>query len=68
MKICVNKEAVFEYVKPAPLNHKLLLLTHGGVCVVGVWRGEQVGSNGTYRGWAGLPGRDKELEEKMGYR
>lgn len=66
MQIFVNKDTVFEYVKPAPLNHKLLLLTKDNVMVVGAWKGGPPGENKTYKAWCGLPDRDKDLERKMG--
>lgn len=67
MRICVNKDSVWEYVKPAPLNQKILLLTKDNQCLVGVWRGAPVGENRTYKAWLGLPDRDQALEKVMGY-
>jgi hypothetical protein len=52
----------FEYVKPAPLNTVLNLLTVQGKVEVGPWKGPVIGSNGTYLAWAPVPGRDRELE------
>lgn len=40
-----------------PGGAKVLLLTIGGVCVIGPWA-----SDGRYLGWAPLPKRDKEKE------
>lgn len=68
MQICVAKDLVFEYIKMPPLNHKLLLLTKGNVMVVGAWHGGPPGDNKQYKGWAGLPDRDKALERELGFR
>lgn len=68
MKVCVNKDWPFEYIKKPPLNQKLLLLTKDNVLVVGVWKGEPLGQNKTYKAWAGCPDRNKELESQLGYR
>lgn len=63
MRICVDKESVFEYVKPAPLNETMLLLTPANKCVIGVWKGPQVGAaDAKFKAWKGLPDRNKELE------
>lgn len=67
MRVHVNPDHHFEYVEKPPLNKKLLLLTKDNVLVVGPWKGEPIGSNRTYKAWAGLPDRDKELERKLGY-
>lgn len=68
MRIHVNPDSVWEYNKQPPLNTKILMLTKDNQCVVGVWKGEPIGSNKTYKGWSGLPDRDKDLEQKLGYR
>ena len=68
MKIAVNPEVKWEYVKPAPLNTKMLLLTKDNQCVVGPWKGEPLPGNKTYKGWCGLPDRDQQLETALGYR
>ncbi len=68
MQILTTEALIFEYIKQPPLNHKLLLLTKDNVLVLGPWKGEPIGDNRTYKGWAPLPKRDKELESKMGYR
>lgn len=49
----------------APLGQKVLLLTRGGVCVVGQWRG-QVGE--AFWAWAPLPKRDVQREAALGLR
>lgn len=45
--------------KPAG-GAKVLLLTIGGICVVGQWS-----DSGSYLGWAPLPKRDREKEERI---
>lgn len=67
MQIHVNKDCVFDYVNPPPLNHKLLLLTKDNVMVVGAWKGGPPGDNKTYKAWCGLPDRDKVAERALGY-
>lgn len=67
MKVCVNKDCVFEYVKQPPLNQMLILLTKDNKPVFGAWKGLPLGENKTYKGWIGMPDRDKELERLMGY-
>ena len=45
---------------PYPLeDHKVILLTKGGVCVVGTW------NNYWYLGWLPLPKRNKQKEEQI---
>jgi hypothetical protein len=45
---------------PYPLeDHKVILLTKGGVCVVGTW------NNYWYLGWLPLPKRNKDKETKI---
>lgn len=51
-----------------PLNTKIALLTKDNQQVVGVWKGAPLGENTTYKAWSGLLKRDKDLEQKMGYR
>lgn len=67
MKTFVDKNAVWNYHGPAPLNHKMLLLTHGNQCVVGVWKGPQLneGRNPTYKAFFMLPDRCKETERLL---
>lgn len=67
MLVHVNKDCVFDYVNMPPLNHKLLLLTKDNVMVVGAWKGEAPGYNKSYKGWCGLPSRNKEIEKTLGY-
>lgn len=67
MRVHVNPNCIFEYVKMPPLNEKLLLLTKDNVMVVGAWKGGPPGENKTYKGYCGLPDRDKDLERKLGY-
>ena len=45
---------------PYPLqDHKVILLTKGGVCVVGTW------NDYWYLGWLPLPKRNKEKEAQI---
>lgn len=67
MRICVNKDSVWEYVKQPPLNEKILVLTKDNQTLVSVWKGEPLGSNKTFKAWLGLPDRLKDLERQMGY-
>lgn len=68
MKTLTNEESKWEYNKQPPLNTKLLLLTHGNQCVIGPWKGEPIGYNGTYKAFCGLPARVREVEDMLGYR
>lgn len=68
MKICVNKECVWDYSNPPPLNTKILLLTKDNQTLVGPWKGEPIGLNKTFKAWKGLPDRDKTVETALGYR
>lgn len=68
MRVCVDKESKFEYVKPAPLNETMLLLTLANKCIIGVWKGPPVGArDALYKAWRGLPDRDKEVERLREY-
>jgi hypothetical protein len=67
MKICVNKDTIFEYVKQPPLNQQIIMLTKDNKAVFGAWKGLPLGENKTYKAWTGLPDRDKDLERKLGY-
>jgi hypothetical protein len=67
MRICVDQDSTWEYIKPAPLNQKIQLLTKDNQCVVGVFKGDPLPHNKTYKGWKGLPNRDQDLERKLGY-
>jgi len=50
------------YAKPKHGNAKTLLLTIGGIAIVGSWTGE-VGQS--FLAWAPLPKRDKALEAEL---
>lgn len=67
MKVCVSKLVPWDYVNPAPLNQKMLLLTKDNQCVIGPWKGDPIGNNKTYKAWCGMPDRDKEVERTLGY-
>ena len=67
MQVQVNKDVAWEYIQPAPLNKKLLLLTKDNQCVVGVFKGEPLPDNRTYKAWQGLPDRNRETELALGY-
>lgn len=67
MRICVNKDSVWEYVKQPPLNEKILLLTKDNQTLVATWKGAPLGENKTFKAWLGLPDRDKDLERALGY-
>lgn len=43
-----------------PGGAKVLLLTKGGVCIIGQWKDDDF-----YLGWAPLPKRDKEKEKLL---
>lgn len=67
----------WHYTEPAPLNTKILLLTPDNQCVVGVWKGPQLGGpapapgeapQGKFKAWAGMPKRDKNVESALGWR
>lgn len=68
MQVLVNKGMVFDYINMPPLNHKLLMLTTDNIMVVGAWKGPAPELNKHYKGWCGLPARDKALETQLGYR
>jgi hypothetical protein len=77
MKVFSEENPRWRYTEPAPLNTKVLLLTHDGICVVGVWRGPALDGTpapvgerppGMFRAWAGLPARQKEVEATLGWR
>lgn len=46
--------------KRPPGGAKVLLLTRGGVCVLGHWS-----DSGAYLGWAPMPKRDKQKEQAL---
>ncbi len=49
---------------PAPLGGaKVLLLTRGGICILGVWKDDPF-----LLGWAPLPKRDKDKETALNER
>ena len=65
MRNCVKKDMPFEYIAPAPLNERVILLERDGSMVVGVWKGPTIGSNARYIGWHPVPARDQDLERKL---
>jgi len=67
MKTCENVEVPMEYVKPAPLNQRLILLTKDNRYEVGPWKGAPMPDNKTYKAWAAVPARDVQLEKQLGY-
>jgi hypothetical protein len=76
MKVFSETAPRFRYTEPAPLNTKLLLLTHDNQCVVGVWKGPALDGQpapagtrppGSFKAWAGLPERNKEVEQTLGW-
>ena len=76
MKILSEDTPHFRYTEPAPLNTKLLLLTHDNQCIVGVWNGPALDGQpaapgqrpaGSFKAWAGLPSRQKEVERQLGW-
>lgn len=76
MKVFSETTPRFRYTEPAPLNTKLLLLTHDNMCVVGVWKGPALSGrpvapgerpSSSFKAWAGLPERDKEVERQLGW-
>lgn len=67
MKTLTNDGQPWEYIKPAPLNTKMLLLTKDNQCVVGVWKGEPMPRNKTYKAWQGMPPRQRDIEQQLGY-
>lgn len=77
MKIVSEAAPYWRYTEPAPLNSKILLLTHDNQCVVGVWKGPPLDGmpapagerpQGSYKAWAGLPERNKATESMLGWR
>jgi hypothetical protein len=76
MKILTEENPNWRYTTPAPLNTKLLLLTHDNQCVVGVWKGRPLDGQPAapgerpdqmYKAWAGLLPRNKEIEKTLGW-
>lgn len=76
MKIYSEAVPAWRYSEAAPLNTKILLLTHDNQCVVGVWKGPQLDGTpaapgqrprGSFKAWAGLPERDKGVERTLGW-
>lgn len=55
-------ESYWRYGISAPLGEKLLLLTVGGVAVIGNWQGMM---GDMYLAWSYLPKRDKEAEKAI---
>lgn len=56
------EDIYFRYEEPAHKGKKCLLLTVGGVLVVGSWSGE-LGEH--YLAWSPMMKRDKEKEEQI---
>ena len=53
-------EVFWRYEEPAPRGVKLLLLTSGGVAVIGEWS-----TNSNLVAWSPLPRRDKAKEHAL---
>ena len=57
-------EAVYRYPDAGddlpPTGAKVLILTDGGVCIIGQWRGD-----GGFTAWAPLPRRDADKEAML---
>ncbi len=70
MRVFTEEFPSYHYLdtEQPPLNVKLQLLTKDNVVVYGPWKGEPLGQNKTYKAWAGLCKRDKDLELKLGHR
>lgn len=69
MQTHVHPGLVFDYINPAPLNQRLLLLTKDFQVETGAWKGPALpGVNKTYIGWHGMPARDKALERELGFK
>lgn len=58
----VGGEAFWRYEEPAPLGEKLLLLTVGGIAVIGKWASQR---GDLYLAWSYLPKRNKEQEHRI---
>lgn len=56
-------EVFWRYTVPRTTDSKMMLLTIGGVAVIGNWRGT-VGEH--FIAWCPLPKRDKQLEVVLG--
>jgi hypothetical protein len=65
MKNCTKDDLPFEYIKPAPLNQRVILLERDGSIDVGPWKGPTIGSNARYIAWHPVPARDIDLERKL---
>ena len=52
----------FCYEPPQDRGAKLLLLTAGMTCIVGIW-----GDGAGLIGWSELPKRNKQIEDEKGY-
>lgn len=70
MQVFAEENPRYRYLdtEQPPLNVKLQLLTKDNVVVYGPWKGEPLGRNKTYKAWAGLCKRNKDLESQLGYR
>ncbi len=68
MKLQSESTPYWRYREAAPLNTKLMLLTHSNQFIVGVWKGPtDPTENGTFKAWSYLLDRDKEVERVLGY-
>jgi hypothetical protein len=65
MKNCIKEDLPFEYIKPAPLNQRVILLERDGTVDVGAWKGPVIGSNARYIAWHPLPARNLALERTV---
>jgi acyl carrier protein len=62
-----TKNQKFDYnLSAAPLNTKMILLTCGGVALMGQLTGD-VKKDGDIWGWCPLPMRDKQREQELGF-
>lgn len=65
-EVVTNKNWIFRYdLENAPRCQKLIVLTHGGVALMGVVTGNPA-RDADLKGWCPMPVRDKELEAKLG--
>jgi hypothetical protein len=65
MRNHTRNDLQFDYVNPAPLNERVLLLERDGTVTVGPWKGPATGSNRRYMGWHPLPARNPALERAV---
>lgn len=62
MKTLEEAAPYFRYADQPPKNTRLILLTRQGQVEVGPWKGPDLGQNGTYIAWSGVPPRDPVAE------